>query len=67
MDIRFWTSGKASPAFHLLNEAFLQVADDAVNDAPLDEVQLGDSRRQALEFDASRTTERIEELLGVPV
>jgi hypothetical protein len=67
MDIRFWTSGKALPVFHLLNEAFLQIADDAVNDAPLDEVELGDRRRQALEFDASRPAERIEELLGVPV
>jgi hypothetical protein len=51
----------------LLDEALLQIADDAVGDAPLDEVQLGDGRSQALELDAGRTTERIEELLGVAV
>jgi hypothetical protein len=51
----------------LLDKTLLQVADDAVDDAPLDEVELSDRRRQALEFDASRPAKRIKELLGVPV
>jgi len=51
----------------LLDEAFLQIAYDAVGYAPLDEVQLGDGGREALELDASRPAERIEELLGVAV
>ena len=53
----------ALQACHLLDE----VPYDAVGYAPLDEVELGDGRRQALELDAGRPTERIEELLGVPV
>jgi hypothetical protein len=58
---------KDLPVFHLLDEALLQIADDAVGDAPLDEVQLGYGRRQALELDAGRPAEGIEELLGVAV
>jgi hypothetical protein len=48
---------------HLLDE----VPYDAVGDAPLDEVELGDSRRQTLKLDAGRPTERVEELFGVAV
>ena len=50
-------------ACHLLDE----VPYDAVRDAPLDEVELGDGRGQALKFDAGRPAEGVEELLRVPV
>jgi hypothetical protein len=40
---------------------------DTVGDTPLDEVELGDGRRQALKLDTCRTTERVEELFGVAV
>jgi hypothetical protein len=67
MDTLFWTSGTDLPIFHLLDEALLQVADNTVSDTPLDKVQLGYGGREALELNASRTAERIEELLGVSV
>ena len=63
----FWTSGTDLPVFHLLDETLLEVADDAVRDTPLDEVELCDRRRQALKLDAGRTAERVEELLRVSI
>jgi hypothetical protein len=48
---------------HLLDE----VPDDAVGDAPLDEVELGDGRRQTLKLDAGRPTKRVKELLRVAI
>ena len=67
MATRFWTSGKDLPVFHLLDEALLQRADDAVGDTPLDEVELGDRGRQALKIDAGRPAKRVEELLRVSI
>jgi hypothetical protein len=43
------------------------VVDDAVLDDPLEEVELGDGRRESVELDARRTAKRVEELLRVPV
>jgi hypothetical protein len=45
----------------------LEVFDDAVRDAPPDEVELGDGRHETLELDAGRSAEWVEELLRVPV
>jgi hypothetical protein len=50
-------------ACHLLDE----VPYDSVRDTPLDEVELGDRRRQALKIDAGRPAEGVEELLRVSV
>jgi hypothetical protein len=43
------------------------VVDDTVLNDPLEKVQLGDSRRETVEFDAIRATEGVEELFGIPV
>jgi hypothetical protein len=51
----------------LTSKLLLEVFDDAVRDAPPDEVELGDGRHETLELDTGRPTERVEELLGVPV
>jgi hypothetical protein len=40
---------------------------DSILYDPLEKVELGDSRRETVEFDAIRATEGIEELFGVPV
>ena len=45
----------------------LEIFDDAVRDAPANEVELGDRRHETLELDAGRPAERVEELLGVSV
>jgi hypothetical protein len=45
----------------------LKVFDDAVRDAPPNEVELGDGRHEFLKLDSGRPAERVEELLGVPV
>jgi hypothetical protein len=41
----------------------LHIVDDSVGQAPLDEVELGHGRRQALKLDALGPTKGIEELL----
>jgi hypothetical protein len=43
------------------------VFDDAVRQAPLDEVELGHGRREPLEVYALRSAKGIEELLGIAV
>jgi hypothetical protein len=40
---------------------------DTVLYDPLEKVELGDSRRETVEFYAIRATEGVEELFGVPV
>ena len=45
----------------------LEIFDDAIRDAPADEVELGDRRHETLELDTGRPAERVEELLGVSV
>jgi hypothetical protein len=44
-----------------------EVFDDAVGDAPPDEVELGNRGGQPLELDAHRPAEWVEQLLGVAV
>jgi hypothetical protein len=43
------------------------MADDAVGDAPPDEIQLSHSGREALEIDPGRPAKGIEELFGVAI
>jgi hypothetical protein len=45
----------------------LKILDDAVRDAPANEVELCDRRHETLELDAGRPAERVEELLRVSV
>jgi hypothetical protein len=45
----------------------LEIFDDAVRDAPPNEIELGDGRHETLKLDTGRPAERIEELLGVAV
>jgi hypothetical protein len=44
-----------------------EILDDAVRDAPTDEVELGDRRHETLELDTGRPAEWVEELLRVTV
>ena len=62
MAILFWTFATALPV-----SRFLNVLNDTVRDAPPDEIELGNSGRQTLEVDASRSTKRIKEFLRVPI
>jgi hypothetical protein len=63
MDTRFWNFRMG-----LLDSLFFdEVLDHAIHNAPLDEVELGDSSHESLEFYASRTTKWVEELLGITV
>jgi len=52
----------------LLDSLFFdEVLDHAIHNAPLDEVELGDSGHESLEFYTHRTTKRIKELLRVSI
>jgi hypothetical protein len=62
MDILFWNFTRDLPAWH-----FLEVVDDAVGDAPPDEIELSHRGREALEIYPGSTAKRIEELLRVAV
>ena len=44
-----------------------EISDDAIRDAPANEIKLGDGGNQPLEFDALRSTERVEKFFTVPV
>jgi hypothetical protein len=43
------------------------VVDDAVDDAPANEIQLGNRRRKPLKLDPFRTTKRIEKLFRIAI
>ena len=52
----------------LLDSLFFDdVLDHSIHNAPLYEVELSDGGHEALEFDARRTTEGVEELLRVSI
>ena len=44
-----------------------EICDDSIRDAPANEIELGNGGNQTLEFDALRSTERVEKLFTVPV
>jgi hypothetical protein len=62
MDILSWNFKGDLPAWHLL-----EVADDAVGDAPTDEIELSHRGREALEIDPGRPAKGVKEFLGVAV
>lgn len=63
MDTRFWNFRMGLLDFLFFDE----IINDAIHDAPLDEVELCDGRHKTLEFDAGRATKGVEELLRVSI
>jgi hypothetical protein len=45
----------------------IHVVNDAIDDAPPNEIELSDRRRDAHEFDTLRTTKRIEKLFRIAI
>jgi hypothetical protein len=45
----------------------IHVVDDAIHDAPANEIQLSDRRRDTHEFDPLRTTKWVEKLFRIAI
>jgi hypothetical protein len=51
-----------------MQDSFLSdVVDDAVDDAPANEIQLSNRRRKPMEIDPLRTTKRVKKLFRVAI
>jgi hypothetical protein len=51
-----------------MQHSFLSdVIDDTIDDAPTDEIQLGNRRRKTLKLDPLRTTKRVKKLFRIAI